>query len=227
MAETLTLSDLNLSDDLDINIDPDTYQDQTSPAPPAAGNYAFRVKKHSVRTNKDGSVKLTDGKFPIINIMSVEIVEGLDAVRSVGLLQDIRTKPFLRGGLPVSMAGDLLRAFDQTRRARGTEVLDALNEFFGGGAVARGRFDWTAYDSDAARAAIDTLGGQDKLNALGKDEINNFYSKFKVKGMKNFPVAANGRHNHFYTFPSGNVVEARLEISRFYPSEEIVRLGSN
>ena len=227
MAETLTLADLNLSDDLDIDINPDTYQDQTSPAPPAAGKYAFRVKKHSVRTNKDGSIKLTDGTYPIINLQSVEIVEGLDSPRSIGLLQDIRTKPFMRNGFPVSMAGDLLRAFDQTRRAKGTEVLEALNEFFGSGAVARGLFDWTAYDSEAARAAIDGLGGKVVLDAMTKQEVNDFYSRFKVKGMKNFPITLNGRHNHFYTFPSGNVVEARVEIVRFYPSEEIVRLGSN
>ncbi len=223
------LADVEINDDLDVQIDPETYQDQTSPAPPAAGNYRFRVKKITVRKDKEGNVVLRDGQWPVYTLEQVEIVEPAELTRTVSLFQDMSTKPFDRSGVKVSQVGDFLRAVDQTRAVRGLTAMDeAVSEAAETGAIFSGYLDWNAYDSEFAKGALEAAGLKDTkfadMDEAEKKLANEIYKKAKVKGMKKFPKLPNGNPNHVWVGPSGNSIEGRAEITRFYPSLEEVRL---
>jgi len=223
------LLDITLGDDLDVAIDPETYVDQQSPAPPVAGNYNFRIKKLGVRKNKEGEPVLTDDRWPIYVLEMVDIVEPESLARGVGLFQDLKTKPFERNGVAVMEVGDLIRAIDQSRSLRGLEAIDeALAEFVGTEATFRGYLDWSAYDSAFVKAALAEAGltGQRYASMSDSDKkvASDIYKKAKLSGMKKFPKLANGRHSHIWTGPSGESIEARPRITRFYPSLEEIRL---
>lgn len=228
--------DFDIIDDLasEISANPDDYQDQQNPAPLVAGNYRFRLEKVSVRRERDsGAVILKDGKYPTYVIDMVEILEPVESMgRKVALFQDITTKPFLRGSTQASKIMDLLRAFDATRSYSGlTEARDALKEFADSGATAVGKFDWTANDYQGAKDALTAAGitaRYAELNAEDQQTANAIYKSHKLRGMKKFPPVVVGGQTVGYQgsweSPSGNVVEARAEIVRFYPSNENVTL---
>lgn len=223
------LENVTIADDTDVQIDPETYQDQTSPAPPEAGNYSFKIKKLGVRKTKEGEIVLRDGQWPVYVLEQVEIVEPQEFARTVSLFQDVATKPRDRNGVKVSQALDLVRACDQTRAIRGLQEVDeALAEFVDTGAIFRGYLDWNAYDGSFAKDELEKADLKDvkfaEMNDEEKKVANDIYGKAKLKGMKKFPKLANGRANHIWVGPSGDSVEARAEVTRFYPSLETVRL---
>jgi len=224
-------AEMVLSDDLDVSMDPETYADQSGPSPVPAGNFNVRVVKHGPRKNKEGQAILTDGKYPIIALEQIEIVEPDEfAGRKVMLFQDIRTKPFERfdpvRGMKVlaSGLGDITRAFDQREGWSGLRAgLELLDQFLAENATMRVQLNWTAYDKDYVEQTFDEMGGKD---ALSKDEQNEVYNKARLRGMKKFPKLPNGKFSHIWVGPSGSPCEARVEITRFFPSLEEVRLGA-
>jgi hypothetical protein len=202
------------------NVDSE-YNDQLPPGPPSRGDYRMKITKLSTRTNRDGEAILTDGKWPVLCIEEVEIVEGLPQSRRVMPYQDIRTKPFDRYGKPASQLGDLLRAYDQTRSFRGLNgQIEGLKELVETGATFVARGDWLAQDLEHSKARIEAAGGRDNLS---KDEINAIYDAARIRGMQNFPAMTDRHgkivHQAQVTGPSGNTLEARFELRRFYPSE--------
>lgn len=258
MSEAFTLdsiSDIGLEDDLDVAVDSDSYQDQADPAPILAGDYRAKVVSHSLRQEfgddgkPNGNIKLVDGRFPIIVLEQVEIIEGLDNPRKVGLFQDVTTKPFDRYGTKASGLGDLTRSFDQTRSWRGLqEGLATLREFIEQGGNFVAAYNWTAYDKEFVAAAFEQLGVSRNRSERNDNEnkiVNAIYKAAKVRGMNNFPPAREGgafpshmlqRENVSFKNPVTNqtvtvevphrVIEARAEITRFYPSLEDRKLGS-
>lgn len=224
MAETIGLADLKLDDDLDISYNPETYAFQGNPAPPPAGNYNLRVKSYRV-AQKDGQPIMEDGKYPVLTIGTVEIVEAADEKlvgRTIGLFHDIKTKPRPRQGIAVTDLADVNAAFDQTRAWSGINAgVELLREFLDTNATFKVRLDWKAYDKTFADAAFAAAGGRDNMT---KDEINAVYNQAGIRGMKKFPALDGGRFNHIWKGPSGEAVEARLYITRFYPSNDTVRI---
>lgn len=224
-TQTVSLADIRLTDDLDVGVNPETYVDQGPPPPPPAGNYEFRVLKHSIRTDQEGNVILVDGRFPIIVLDMLEIVQPIENARKIAAFLDIRTKPFERNGNPASTFADLIRAYDQTLAWQGLEEgKQALLEFFNSGATFRARLDWTGYDKDYADSEFAKLGLAKK--DVPKETANAIYAGAKIKGMRNFPRYANGKFNPVWVNPkSGNLVEARVDIPTFYASGKDVQLG--
>jgi hypothetical protein len=226
--------------------DQETYQDATGPVPPPTGNYELKIEKSTLKKNKDGQPILDDGKFPIFVIQSATIVGasnfpavdgdvpmggglGEGTTRKVGLLYDVRTKPFERGGHQVSNFVDLLRSFDVSR-ARFTsfkEGLETLADLINQGATFRARLDWTAEDYEARNEELKKYGETtaEQKERLTQQQYNAIYAKYRVTSMHKFPKRPNGGYDGIWTSPSGKPVEARLKIVRFYPSIETVRLG--
>lgn len=234
MSATAAL-DLPIINDLqdEVAINPETYQDQMSPAPPAANNYRFRVKKLAVRKDKDGNVIMKDGKYPTFVIEQLEIVEAANQElvgRVLYPYADISTKPFQRtpNAPPSTKAGDLLRAFDDQRAVQGlTELTDALREFVDQGATFQGRLDWIANDSAGAKEALEAAGITGTFAEMTSEEqtqANQIYKAHKLRGMKKFPSNGNGGFVPVWTSPSGNTVEAKPDLTRFYKSSETVKL---
>ena len=202
------LSDLALSDDLDVSMDNDTYEDQANPAPPVAGNYLVRALTLDAATKKTGELILEDDKFPIFRLGMIEIVEGLvDATgnpvsRKVGIFHDVKTKPFQRqGGGVASGIGDLTRAYG-TRSWSGLDPenpesgISVLKEAFEQQATFAIALDWEAYDKAFIDAAFEQLSlktgkelyaSGEKREDAEKKLVNAIYNAGRVKGMRFFP----------------------------------------
>jgi hypothetical protein len=208
------------------------YQDQLPPGPPVRGDYRARITKLTTRTNRDGEVILKDGKWPVLVVEEIEIIEGIaNTPRRVAVYQDIRTKPFDRYGKKVSQLGDLLRAYDQNREFKGLAgQIAGLKELVQTSASFVFRGDWIAKDTEHAKARIAAAGGYDNLS---REEINAIYNECEVRGMANFPTMTDPKtgdqvHLSQVEGPSGNTLEARFEMRRFYPSERagVISLGA-
>lgn len=219
-----SIADLPVVDDLNVPVDPDQYVDQANPAPLYPGNYRFVVVKSSVRTNKDGSIQLQDGKFPTIVLEQAKVVEPTDSERGVGLFQDVRTKPFARKGtggieIPASELYDLLRAYDETVRIDDFEHAKLLlQEYFDTNASFLAQVKWTGYDKQYVEQEFAKIGGKDQAT---KEVANAIYAKAR-KGTKDFTV--NGALVTSISGPSGAAIEPRVALSRYFPS--LTEIGS-
>lgn len=227
------LADLFVDDDLSIAVDPDTYQDQTNPPPPLPGNYRFVVLGNvEARKDKAGKPLVTDGKFPILTIQRVRIVEPTEATKEFGLFHDIRTKPFDRFGTVVSDLGDIIRSMDQTRGWSGLrEGVTLLEEMVGQSIPFAAQLAWGAYDGAFVEQAFDELGiskGSEKAalasGQISKDVYNGIYKKARL-GTKDFKPNGKGGLIPVCVGPSGASLEARPQIRKFFPSLEQVNLG--
>jgi hypothetical protein len=223
LSQTFSIADLPVVDDLNVPVDPTEYADQANPAPPAPGNYRFAPVKVEPKTTKEGKLVLVDGKFPIINLAQVKIVVPVENERGVGVFQDIRTKPGTRKGrhgqdVAVNDFYDLLRSFDATVTIDGFEhAKTLLQQYLGSGATFVGQLGWQANDYDYVEAQFALVGATtfEARKTIAKDVANNIYNKAR-KRTKDFVV--NGKRQSSILGPSGQMLEARPVISRFYPS---------
>lgn len=223
---SISLSELPVVDDLDVPVNPDEYVDQaTGPSLVTPGNYRLTVTKHKVQTKQDGStILLIDDKYPVIVIEQVKILEPTENERLVNVFTDVRTKPFKRKGaggaeFVASDLQDLLRAYDATVAFEGFQhMTQLLQSYFDSGASFLGSIGYTGYDKDYVE--------QEKKKFTSdtpKDIINAMYSKARLS-TKNFVV--NGQLQTSVTNPaSGNTIDARAKLSRFYASTVEVVTG--
>jgi len=230
------LSDLVVSDDLDVSLDNEVYQDQANPAPPTKGNYRFRAlsidQKKARKGENEGQPILEAGKFPIFVLGQAEIIEGLgDGItRKVGLFHDIKTRPFDRFGSVASGIGDLTRSYG-TANWRGLDPQDPdsgvsrLREAYDTNQSFVAQLDWAVYDSKFVEAALEQLADQigESKETRSDDEkkvVNAIYNTARRQGQQNFPYNdANGKfsnvlvlENVTFKHPvSGGIVEVEVE----------------
>jgi hypothetical protein len=221
------LSDMEISDDLNVSLNNDEYQDQANPAPPAYGDYLLRLLSSDGSKTKDSITpaiyragekkgqqrfKTVNGvAFPVLNIGVVEIVEGLgDGVtRKVGLFQDIETNPYEREGKEVSQLGDFARSLGLPNYSGIGEAVKLLAEAQQSGAMFGATLDWeSGYDKAFVDAAFEQLDLPRKYADQSPEQAklaNTINRWAKVTGMRNFPYnAATGRFSHIAQ--RGNVV---------------------
>lgn len=221
----------NITCEDDVSLDA-SYPEPTGPRPLVPGKYAFTVEKFGWKTKKDGTPILYQDEqgnnYPILQIVSVKIVEGLDSEREVYLYQDISTKPFRRGAQMVSRASDMLHSIDPSLQVSGTKaLLHELVNLMQSGCVIRASFDWSAYDNIYPDAKFEEAGGKDRLT---KDEVNKVYKDTRVRGFKNIAKdnakrGGNNKLTHVWIGPSLNTFEARPEIMSFISTKENVQMG--
>lgn len=229
------MDDLNLlSEPIPLDsIDQQNYPDQRGPAPPPAGNYSFKILRSGLK-KRNGQLVTYEGAhpvtgetihYPVLSLMAVEIVEPFECGRKLqNLWKDIYTKPFQRDGRFGSGLLDFIRSYDQTRVIGSVEEgLRLVEEFTAQGLTFRGRLDWTAYDGDYAQEEIQKAGG---AAVLSKEALNAIYDAAKVRSMFKFPRRPDGGYSHIWKNPlSDNEIEAKLDLTRFYPSLDTVKLG--
>lgn len=215
------LSEVNDFEDIKLE-DASEYQDQTGPAPLAPGNWRFRVVAGGRAKNNDGE-PLDDGQFPQVQLTKLEVVEpeefkGLE----VFPYQKFSLKPIQGGSRKGAVpAVDLLRSFDDTLTfSSGKELLQLLGEQFENGKTFVAGTNWEAKDSDAIKEFIDENGGD--LDDVDQDEKRAFFKKAIIRGQKKFP-----KNNGYYVpeieGPSGATLQARVKITRLYPSSKDVK----
>lgn len=239
------LADLEITDDLNVSMDNETYQDQANPAPPVAGNYGAKAVKIEPAKNKNQEpiFENSDPRFPIFRLQTVELVDGVDSPRKVAIFQDIKTKPFDRYGSASSQLGDITRAYG-TESWQGIRAgLELLQEAAQQGNVFYAQYDWSVYD----KAFIDAALVQFELKDVAKDDrtdeqkklLNAVYKAGRVTGMGRFPFnEKTGKFSHVLplgdvTFKNpvtnsnvtvevdGRTLEARLTITRFFPKSDV------
>jgi hypothetical protein len=223
VSETFSIADMPVVDDLNVPVDPTEYADQANPAPATPGIYRFSVVKIAPKTTREGALVLQDGKYPVLNLAQVKIVLPVENERGVGLFQDVRTKPGVRKGnrgqdVAVNDFYDLLRSFDASIGIDGFEhAKQLLQQYVDGGTTFVGQLGWTARDTDYIDAEFKKLGADtfDARRGVAKELANAIYNKASLS-TKNFVV--NGKRVASIVGPSGNLIEARPKIQRFYPS---------
>jgi hypothetical protein len=230
----MSLAELFVEDDLDVAVDPETYQDQTNPAPPLPGNYRL-VALGPLVTKKDkaGQPVVADGKFPVFTLQRVKIVEPVEAEKEFGLFHDLRSKPFDRFGTVATDIGDIVRAMDQTRGWSGLrEGVSALEELLEQNTSFVVKLTWEAYDGAFVEQEFDELGiskGSEKKaladGRISKDAYNGIYKKARL-GARDFKPNGKGGLIHIAKGPSGAMLEARPKIQKFIPSLEQTNLGA-
>lgn len=224
MSNAISIADLPIVDDLDVPVNPDEYVDQANPAPLAPGNYRFTPVSAKPRTKKDSDeLLLVDGKYPVLVLEQVKVVEPTDNERQAGVFTDIRFKPFTRKGVggrevPASDVWDYIRAFDETITIEGSEHANQLlAQYFEQSAPFLGQISWTGYDKDYVDAEFSKLGAStpEERKNVAKDISNAIYKGARLN-TKDF--VQNGQLQQSVTGRSGNTIEAKPKISRVFPS---------
>lgn len=220
----IDLTDVGEFEDVQL-ADANEYNDQTGPAPIAPGNYRFRVETAGRKKNNDGE-PIDDHGYPQIQLTKLVVVEPEEfAGREVFPFQAYSLKPAefgqRKGTVP---AVDLLRGFDDTLTfASGKEVLQLLSEQFAGGKTFVAGTNWEAKDSDAIKEFIDENGGD--LDDVDQDTKRAFFKTAIIRGQKKFPKV-NGFYVPELEGPSGATLQARVKLTRIYPSsKEVKKMG--
>lgn len=211
----------------------DEYQDPQGFVPPKEGNYegeVLDVEQVMDRTTTPPSAALDFEKYPIFKIQQVEITEPVASAGKVYVFQRVRTAPYKRDGKESEFL-DILRSADSTRRVRGSETVEFLNEIIQMGLPVRFRLTWYAEDMEGAKAQKLALGPEPDKKAVAE-----IYKKHRVTGMRhfaqkdeqgNFKLDADGKKTYspFLESPSGNVMQARAKVVQWYPSHQVVKIG--
>lgn len=223
----LNLADMPIVDDLDVPVSAEEYVDQANPIPPKPGNYRLVVTDGEMQKNQDGTLFLTDGKWPVFVIKKAKIVEPTESEREIFLFQNVRYKLFPRKNsvgaeVPASDLYDLLWGYDGSGTIEdGQHANQLLAQHVQQGDSFIANLKWTAYDKDYVEAEFGKIGGKDKA---AKDVANAIYAKAR-KSTKDFYVGSN--LNPTCIGPSGAVLEARLAIARYYRSTVEVGAGKD
>lgn len=227
MSERFDFDLTEVDDFEDIKLeDASTYQDQTGMAPQEPGNYRFRVVEASRRKDKDGQ-PINDNGYPQFQVSKLEIVEPEElAGRFIYPFKSYSLKPVAGGKRQGSVpAVDLLRGFDDTLTySSGKEVLQLLAEQIESGKTFVASTNWTAKDSQFIKDAIEEAGGD--LDGMGEEEKRELFKKAIFRGQKAFPKTPNGGYLPEVVGPSGDTLEARIDLTRIYPaSKEVKKMG--
>jgi hypothetical protein len=218
LSEVQDFEDVKLEDASD-------YNDQTGPAPIAPGNYRFRVEVGGRKKNNDGEA-LDDNGYPQVQLTKLVIVEPEEfAGKEVFPFQSYSLRPQQNGPRKGTVpAVDLLRGFDDTLTfGSGKEVLQLLGEQFENGKTFVAGTNWEAKDSDAIKEFIEENGGD--LDDVDQDEKRAFFKKAIIRGQKKFPKV-NGYYVPEIEGPSGATLQARVKLTRIYPSsKEVKKMG--
>lgn len=210
----------NLDTSVDITVaSPEDYAENT-PAPIPQGTYSFRIVDVDRDRDQQGNIRNTKDGFPVINLKSLEVVEGPFAGRKV-TFNRVYSTPFQRKAnrngqeveVTVSGLGDLIRSIDRTfsfasihdamdRLIRARDLKEAFKA-----SVKYEAFDKEYYD---AQAAIRGIAQGDYTSP----EAKQLRKEATLSGRKGFP------NGHTAVGPSGRLLEGRVVISSFIPQKE-------
>jgi hypothetical protein len=206
----------NLVDDLGVN--DSEYQDATPPKPLAEGNYRVRAEGLELDKDKDGKVRLTGGKFPVLLVKKLTVAEGPSEGRMAAGMERVYSTTYERNGVLVDGLHDFTRSFDQTRGWRTASEGLAIAEELATNGTARVRITWEAFDKSYFDQQISALGGR---HLVSKEQLKKISKDATIKGMSKFDkdtATVKGK--------SGDILEARTRVSMWFPSgQENVKLS--
>lgn len=238
---------VQLTDDLDVALDSNEYQDRQAPLPIFAGNYAVRIVKSGLKTEyqKPGTVVLVKNSqgvptYPVIRLEELEVGKPEDFAgrRIFPGFQEFGTKPFERTDFttgsksPANNLSDMIRSSDDTISYRGLEAgLKVLERLIAEGALFHVQVDWLAEDRKwigeevkIVQAAIDA---GEVSEEEGKKLMNKIrYKDGRLEGMKKFVISGQGgvkSLSPLWDGPSGESIEAKAIVKQFIPLSQLDR----
>lgn len=196
--------------------DPDDYQEPTSPAPPKAGFYKFRIVDANLPMTADGAPLLADDKYPQVKVNTVAIIEPEEhATPLLYLFQNFSYRPYPDS--KSNKVADLIRAHDRSLTwSDSTDGLRRLLETIESGGTFVAKLDWIAKDRDFYLAERERNGGDYKSVP---------WKTWVLQGAKHFPKDDRGEPIPLWEGPSGNNIEARAELKSLIPSDKDTKLG--
>jgi hypothetical protein len=223
------MNDLNYGDD-NFNFDPTQYQGASQTILPQPGTY--RLKSTPTRKkDKNGQEVLVQGKFPVIRLNRVEIVEPEDDGGTFAVFQDVGSNFFPRpasGGrkLPASQVIDLIRAINVEKMSdieggddRETVALSAVSvaeQELAAGETFTAKLGYKALDIEGAKAALRSVDPDDQK---AKNEVWKAHT-YRTKAFRN----GNGYNTSVVT-PDGKTLQAQLVIDTYVDSTDNQKLG--
>lgn len=200
-----TLAELDtLTNDVEVAA-PEEYVASSLPDLLPESTYNFLITEWDVSRNRD--TKEPDGKAVILNVI---VADGDYAERQVRNLR-VWTATYERRGVKVSGLGDLIRALDRTAHFRTIgEACAIIQKAQDTRTPFRAKIQWEAFDNDWFIAQ----GGQ---NLMSKSpEAKALRKAATIKGMRNFRQAPDGSYLPMVEGPSGNELEARISLDRYF-----------
>jgi hypothetical protein len=220
----MSFADATFTEDT-LKYDPEVYAEAGQQLIPTPGVYRFRALSLGRKKDKNGDPILRDGKWPILMINRVEIVDPVDESGSFAVFEEIPTKPMMRklGGreVPAARHIDLMRAIDvETQVESFEEGIQEVEKLLSSGQTFVASLGYKAQDNEYAKARIADLGGfenapREAQNAAWND------AKFTTKDFK----LPGGGYKTRITGKSGKVLDAKLTLSKFYPSNANQEIG--
>ena len=238
-----------LTDDLDVALDANEYQDRQAPLPIYAGNYAARIKKSSLKEEfgTKGVIVLVKNAagvptYPVIRIEELEIVkpEELDGRRVFPGFQEFGTKPFERTDFttnpptktPANNLSDMIRSVDSSLSYRGLEAgLSLFGRLVDEGALFHVQIDWLAEDRRWIGEQVKIVDAALQAGEITEEQAKTARNQARYKdgrqeGMKKFVVTGNGGTktlSPLWTGPSGEDIEVKAVIKQFIPISQLDR----
>lgn len=222
------IDEIPVADDLNVAVDPETYQDVQPPMPFTRGAYGVRIDpescslvKYGEQHEKAGELVLQDGLYPLLQIGMIEVVEGVEAPRKLPLYQTIRIKPRTRKGFGgeadqlVSDLGELIRSGDATAKFSGwKEGLAILQSLIAQGTVFYFKLDWEAVDQKAIREEVEELktASEDPRDAETRKAINQVYKTYTRRGQTKFKAPNGDGYVPFMEGKDGSRINARTVV---------------
>lgn len=208
-----------IEDFADVSLaDANEYQDQTGPAPLAPGAFRLRVEEGGLRKDASGELILDKG-YPQVQLNKLTVVEPEEFKDKVIYpFQNYSLKPVTGGNRKGSVPlVDLLRGFDDKLTfASGKEAIQLLVEQIAEGNTFIASTNWIAKDSEAIKSYLDENGGN--LDDVDAKDKQTFFNSAIIRGQKRFPKDGNGGFIPEIEGPSGDVLQARVSLTRIYPS---------
>lgn len=210
----------------DVSYDPTTYPDQGAAQLPTPGVYRFRATSIGRKKNRDsGEPVLTQGKWPVIMLNRVEIVEPTEENGAFAVFEEISTNPFMRkvgsAEIPGSRHMDLLRSIDQDASPGGFEAaIGEVESLLTSGQTFVATLGYKATDVDWAKAQLALVGDKN----APKDVVNRIWNeaRYTTKDFKN----PNGGYRTKLVGKSGKTLDAKLALTKFFPSNSNTDLGA-
>lgn len=209
------------------NYDPTQYVDQNATILPQPGEYTVRATSITSpkKDRTSGEIVLSKGKYPVLTVNRLEIVEPEDDNGTFAVFADVRTSPYKRkagkGTVDVAPMTDLVRSVDiglATEVESFEQSIDVATRELQSGSPFRVKLGYKAVDFDAAKAQLAKANGDPDAERAAWN-TNTYYTKA-------FRRADGKGYNQTVTTPDGKILEAKLVIDSFVASNKHGKSGA-
>ena len=187
---------------------------------PPPGNYQVQLVGVGPSLTQAGALRKEFGR-PLFEIEELTVIGPFPFSGDFKLWQKLPMTDVKEFDRNINYVRELVRAYDDTAEFKNAaEAFELINEFVEDGRYINVRLQYFAEDYKGAMQAKIDEGVNIKFSELDEQQLrrrNEIDRTSKVKGVKPFDLG-DGTYNAQWESPFGNIIPARLNISRFYNS---------